>query len=310
MSSIVLTKTFIDIYSLPDLELYYAGWEELAGVNWKDVPSYKLTFLKCPEIGFRYILKIGSFLGDFKWSLLIIASIHAYAFINVSKKNSPYVIISLIIFTLGSVQSYFVLRQWLAIAVTMFSYQYIISRNWKMFILLMLLAFSFHQTALVFILIYFFYGIKNVKFLNISLVITGIILLISFSFIFNHFATSLIGYEGYIDSNEGNITTLLISLCYFITYIFFLKSDIYKPGINKLIFIMLALNFIIMLAGHTNSGINRLMMYYSVSNILSVPITIKYIKQPVIRYLYTSSIIAILMYLLLHGNNSEYLNPI
>ena len=307
---LVLTKTFIDIKSLPDLENYFWGYKELSNVEWSDIAYHKLRILKCPEIGFRYILKIGSFLGDFKCSLFIIAVIHSFAFIYISKKYSPYIIVSLIIFLLGSIQSFFVLRQWLAIAITVLSYPYIINRNWKMYILLMLIAFSFHQTALVFIPIYFIYSINNTKVLNISICLTTIILYQLFSSIFNYFGETLVGYQSYIDSNEANITTLLISVCYLFTFIFFLKKDIYKDGINKLLFIIQAMNIIILISGYSSTGINRLVMYFSVVIFLSVPITMKYIHYPLIRFLYITTILLLLVYMGFYGSNSIYINSI
>lgn len=306
----VIAKTFIDLDALPDLIHYFWGSKELSTVDWLSVTKHDLVSLKCPEIGFRYILKLGSFLGGFKFSLFIIAVIHTYAFIYSSKKYSPFIIISLIIFVLGSIQSFFVLRQWLAIAVTLFSYQYIINRNWKIFTLLMLLAFSMHQTAIVFVPVYFIYGIKNVKRMYIVLFATTIFTVISFSVVFNYFAASMVGYGHYINDQESNTTTLLISLCYLLTYIFFLKRDIYKDGINKLMFVILILNFIAMLAGYSFSGINRLMMYYSVVIFLSVPITMKYIKNPFVRFAYITTVILINTYMYFYGSNSIYLNSI
>ena len=307
---LVIAKTGIDLNALPDVIHYFWGFKELSAVDWLNVAGHDLVLLKCPETGFRYILKLGSFLGNFKWSLFIVATIHAYAFIYTSKKYSPYIIFSLIIFVLSSIQSFFVLRQWLAISVTLFSYQYIISRNWKMFTILLLLAFSMHQTAIVFIPVYFIYGIKKVKRMYIMLFVIAIVATISFSVVFNFFAASMVGYEGYIDNEEANTTTLLISACYLFFYIFFLKRDIYKDGINKLMFVILILNFIAMLTGYSFSGINRLMMYYSVVIFLSVPITMKYIKDPFVRYAYVTIILLLNTYMNFFGSNSIYLNSI
>lgn len=307
---LVFLKVYVDISVLPDLEHYYWGYIELACVDWSKIPTFDLTFLKCPEIGFRYILRIGALLGDFKWSLFIIAVVHTYTYINLAKKYSPYVMISLIIFLLGSVQSFFVLRQHLAIAITILSYPYIINRDWKKFFLLMLLAFSFHQTAVVFIPVYFIYGIKDHMKLNITLAIILAVLFLTFTMVFNYFAVSFVGYEGYIDSNEGNMTTLIISACYLFAYVFFLRGDIYIEGVNRLVYILLVLNFIVLLAGYTFSGINRLMMYYSVGNILAVPLSMKFIRYPLMRYAFCSTILFLLVYIFCTGSNAVYLNGI
>lgn len=305
---LVIAKTFIDINALPDLPHYFAGAQELSNVKWWDVPTYNLTFLKCPEIGFRYILRIGGWLGDFKWSLLLISIIHTFAYINLAKKYSPYVFVSLCMFLIGDcLQSFFVLRQHLAIAFVILSYPYIIKRDFKKFVIFMILAFSCHQTALVFVPIYFIYGIREKRKLNVLFIIIFIILSVSFSLIFNYFATSLVGYESYMESRDGNLTTFFISMCYLFTYVYFLRNDVYIDGIYRLVYILLVLNFIIMVAGYSFGGINRLMMYYTVGNILAVPLTMKHIKYPLIRYGYCCIVLSMLVLVLFYGSNSEYL---
>lgn len=74
--SLVFLKTFVDINSLPDLEYYQSGYLELMDVPWLQVPTYWLYTLKCPEMGFRYLLKFASFLGSFRWLLFFIALVN------------------------------------------------------------------------------------------------------------------------------------------------------------------------------------------------------------------------------------------
>lgn len=306
----IISKTFVDINKLPDIPDYYSGFQELSNVSWGDIHSYSLMSLKCPEIGFRYILKIGSLLGNFKWSLFIIATIHTLAYINMAKKYSPYIVITLIMFLLDSVQSFFVLRQHLAIAFTIISYPYILSRDFKRFALYMLFAFLCHQTALVFVPVYFVYGIENKKRLVFILLSIAVILYLLILILLNRFAILFVGYESYVDSNESNMTNMLISASYLFTYLLFLKRNVFNSGIQKLVFILLALNFIVLIAGNSFTAINRLMMYYTVGNILAVPITMKYIKVNFIRVFYCISVISLLVYLFSFGSNAEYLNAI
>ena len=307
---LVSVKTFVDVYALPDLPIYLDGYDELSTLGLSEIPAYKLVTLKCPEIGFRYILRIGAFLGDFRWSLFIISVVHVLAYIKLAKRYSPYVIISLIIFLLGSVQSFFVLRQHLAIAITLFSYPFIINRDWKRFFLLMLLAFSFHLTAVVFIPVYFLYGINENRRMNLFLILIFVIANVLFLFIFSFFSTFFAGYEGYMDMDDGSIITVIVSACYFISYVFFLKKDVYLDGINRLTYILLALNLIIVSVGYSFMAVNRLVMYLSVVNIVSVPITMRYIKHPIIRYAFCASVLFILIYQFSSGSNAEYLNAI
>lgn len=307
---LIVTKTNVGIYDLPDLDYYFAGYEELKNICWLEVPTCQLVQLKCPEIGFRFILKFGSWLGSFRWSLLIIATIHAIAYVNLAKRYSPYVMVSLIIFLLGSVQSFFVLRQHLAIAITLFSYPYIINRDWKKFFLFMLLAFSFHQTAIIFVPVYFVYSINNKRKLNLFFVLMFLAVYSAFIFVFNFFATFLVGYESYMELNESNMTSLIISVCYLLVYVLVLRDEVYTDGINRLVFILLTINVIIMFVGYSFSAINRLMMYYSVVRFLSVPITMAYIRHSALRYGFCAFVLVLSLYLFCSGSNAEYLNAI
>lgn len=55
------------------------------------------------------------------------------------------------------------LRQYTAIAILLFSLQYVIDRSFGKFIIIVLLATTVHQTAICFSLIYFVYPIKISK---------------------------------------------------------------------------------------------------------------------------------------------------
>lgn len=304
---IVFLKTFVDIHSLPDLPAYYTGYKELIGIDWLQVPFKRLWTLKCPEIGFRYILKIGTTLGSFKWSLLLVALINTFAYLSITKKYSPYPWISVIIMFLGITQSFFVIRQHCAIGFTLLSWPYIINRDFKKFILCLIAGFLCHQTALVFLPVYFIYGIKDYKKLILTIVAGGSILLASFVFILQFFINNLVGYGGYKNSNLGNGTSLLISLCYLITYVWFLKKDLLQEGIVKLIFVLLALNSTAMLAVYQFTGINRLMMYYSVCAFISVPITAYFINDKMLKIIYLVAVIGMQAFMFFMGSNAEYL---
>ena len=106
------------------------------------------------------------------------------------------------------------------------------------------------------------------------------------------------------------VFSIIIAVCYLVSYIFFLRQDAYADGINRLVLILLVFNCIVMSAGYTLAIVSRLMMYYSVVNILSVPITMSYIKRPIIRYAFCAAILFLLIYQFCGGSNAEYLNGI
>ena len=304
---IVFLKTFVDIHSMPDLPNYYTGYKELASVDWFQVPFKRLWTLKCPEIGFRYVLRIGALLGSFKWSLFIVGCINAYAYLSLTKKYSPYPIISIILIFLGITQAFFVIRQHCAIGLTLLSLPFIINRDLKMFLLCIAGAFLCHQTALVFLPVYFVYGIKDKQRLVVTLASGAVFMIVAINIIFLFFVKNMVGYEGYKNSNESNATTLLISLCYYVSYIWFLKREVLEEGIIKLLFVILTLNLSVMFAGFQLTAINRLMMYYSTCIFLSVPITAYFINDKILRACFLAAVIGILAVLFVTGSNGQYI---
>ncbi|MCQ2249770.1 MAG: EpsG family protein [Bacteroidales bacterium] len=303
---IVLLKTFVDIYSLPDLDNYHWGYLELSNVSWFNVPFCWLRTLKCPEIGFRYILKFASFLDSFKWCLFIVACFNTFAYLKITHKYSNNFVISIVIFLLTIIQSFFVIRQHTAIAFTILSFPFIIKQEIKPFLLCLLGAFLSHQSAIVFFPIYFIYGIKNRKYLIYSILGIIVFLLLFSSIIFNSFANSMTGYEGYADQSDGNLTSLIISLFYLACFVFFLKENIFSDGINKLVFLLLAINFMGQLVGHSLDAFNRLLMYYSCSVFLVIPLTMKYIRNYHIRGIYLLLSLFINVYGFIAGVNAMY----
>lgn len=293
---IIILKTFVDINSLPDLENYYSGYLEICKLDFLRVPFGRIYTLKCPEIGFRYILKIAGCLGSFRYALLFIAVIFAISRINITRLYSPYIYLSILIFVCGMMQSNFVLRQHLAISLTLFSYPYIINRNFKGFIILEILAFFCHQTALIFLPIYFLYGVRNSKLLWGFYILLTIVLLGFFNLIINKFAIGLVGYESYFNSYKSNLTGLLLSIFYLGTFLLFLRKDAMKDGINRLILSMLLTMFCIYLTGFTFTGINRLLMYFSSCLFICIPLILNSIMENIVRYIIALAYLVIIIY--------------
>lgn len=305
LSIMVIVRTFVDISSVPDLDKYFSGFLEIKDIPFLDVGTAWLYTLKCPEIGFRYLLKLCSYVFSFRFVLFIIAVLSIIPYYKLIKAYSPFIVVSIIIFYLETyLQSVFVLRQHLAIAITLLAYPAILRRDFRRYCFFCVLAFTMHQSAIIFFPVYFLYGIRNRKVLMGTLFVLGVVVPLLITTIFSYFIDSFVGYDSYQD-NVANLTSLFISLSYFISYIFFVKNDILSDGINKLIFVLLATENIILLGAWSMGGVNRLLLYFSVVNLLSVPITMNYISNRLIRGLFCFTIVALLLYITLFGNSTE-----
>ena len=263
------------------------------------------------ELGWAFYTKLLSLISSNNNVLLFVSGlIIIYSYFNLIKKHSQIVWFSIFLFvTIVFYNSLFVLRQNLSAAILLYSIPYIIDRKIIKFSFVLLIAFLFHKTALIFFILYFIYPIElNRK--NILLIIISSIIF-SFSFIkaIEIITTVLTGFEVYRggigDSSIGNLTPLLISIA---TLIFVVIN--YYPiskitGYEKLFFIMI---FFIVIVDFSRVGltgtIGRLNMYFVPALLILIPSACLKIKTPLLKYL--SILLIGFFYFLLMFNQMNY----
>lgn len=311
VSSMVLIslRFFVDIHSLPDLYGYSLGYEQLGKKMLYDIPFGAIYDVKMPEIGFRLFMKFISYLSNsFSFFLLIFGWIWFYLYYRLIKTYSPYIILSIVLLALGAYsQSLFVLRQHMAMAIAFCAFPYIIQQNLKKYLIVLTIAFSFHQTALVFVPIYFLYSIKNNQKLILSLVLVSTAAFFLFASLLSYFGTSLLlGYESYLTVEDlgTNATGALICLCNLSVYVYFLRKRIFDEGINRLLFICCFLSTVLSFAGIGYGPTSRMLMYFSSIEFLIIPVTTSYITNRLIRNTYLSVIVGLMVYMCFYGSGS------
>lgn len=282
-----------------------------------DIPAYESFFYNIKtngisEVPFQeglfYLLmficsKISS---SFVFFLLVFSVVFMILYYKTIKKYSPYVVISVLLFLLLVFnQSIYVLRQCMAMAIMLMSYDKIINRELYKFLIIVVIAFFFHQTAIVFLPVYFLYGIKNNKTLIWSLAGSAVLLFLRFELFYSYVGTNWLSkYSMYVDADETiNATRFLMSLVIFGAFILVLKKDVYEKGINRLLFIMLAISVMASFLGTGFAQSDRLFEYYTACSFLSIPITQKYFKTKWLGYLF--SIISVILYFYLSFHNFE-----
>jgi transmembrane protein EpsG len=263
------------------------------------------------ELGWAFYTKLLTLISSNNSVLLFFSGliiIHSY--FNVIKKHSQIVWFSIFLFiTIVFYNSLFVLRQNLATAILLYSFPYIIDRKFIKFLFVLLIAFLFHKTALIFLVLYFVYPIK----LNRKNILLIIISSLVFSFLFikviEIVTTILTGFEVYSggigDSSIGNLTPLLISL----TTLIFVILNFYPiskiNGYEKLFFFMIFFMIIIDFSRIGLTGtMGRLNMYFAPALLILIPNACLKIKTPLLKYL--SILLLGLLYLILMFNQMNY----
>lgn len=250
-----------------------------------DIPGFRM------EVGYRLYTKI---ISDISISplffLLVTGFLLTLGYYKTIRKYSPYIIVSFLFILTGPFfQSLFVLRQHLAMSIILLTYPYIIDRKIVPYILLFLLAYSFHQTAIIFFPIYFLYSIKKLTKIVFIYLTGGVVLMFTMVLVLQFYVSNLtddtLSYNlsSYGLSEEGmNIKRGLLMSGLLVFRFIVMKSKSFEPGINKLLTIILltasvaAFVFMGVFAGP------RLLLYFT-GMFLVLPNTVAYVKTPVAK---------------------------
>lgn len=229
------------------------------------------------EPGWIFLCKCLYFLShDYRLLLIVDSLIIVGCYIITIKRYSVIAYISVFLFLCTTFnQSLFVLRQHTAMAICLLTVPYIIERKLKYFLLLVLIASSIHQTAIIFLPIYFAYHFNLNKYFWIYYIIILLVGSIIAPQIFS-WAFSNLWYSSYEDREGANLTLFFIQLCGFILYLFSIgfKTKEIKT-IEKVFVIMACFGLLLSFIGVGFSPTNRLVKYFTISEIWLIPFAIK-----------------------------------
>lgn len=307
---VLILRTFVDPQSLPDLETYLNIWEISTNLTWQQV--LKGEGLVISEYGYLIINKLCTSVSkNYQLLFFFVSIIWIYSYHTFFKRYSPHYVVSVLLLLVTEFpQSLFVLRQHLAIGIWLFSFPYVINRDFKRFCMVGLLAFSMHMTSILFFPIYFLYGISDKRrIILVTLVMCAacVILFSSLGSINDRFGLS---YENYIvgeKSGFSNLTDFTMRIIYLGSYVFFLKSRVMESGINRLVAVILIFSTALALFGTSFSLTGRLVRYFTPAIMIMVPIVMKNIRNKGLRYIYFIGILALNSMSIFAGSMSEWI---
>lgn len=282
------------------------NWKE-----WGDLPEYFNAFQHTLYHDFLYYEKTGWEVPDFKsergwiiytWLnshtipnfvsfLFVSGCIISYGYFFTIRKYVNYglVWLPILIYILGPyLQSFYVLRQHMAMSVALLSYPFILNRQFAKFLIVIITSTAIHQTALFVFPLYFLYGIKKKRPLLLGIALYSIIVFAIVSYIGSTSDLLIDGYNTYLRANEdefSNYKTAALLCGLLAIRLVSLKSVFGEDGITKLLSIVLILGCINAIIGAGRiMFMSRLNMYYSEIVFLILPNTISYIHNRFVRY--------------------------
>lgn len=239
------------------------------------------------EIGYGLVTKIlMDILNNeiFVMSVLFVVFILCVLFlIRRSSYNSIFSMYLFLTFSFYN-QSFNVFRQMLAAAIVLIALPYAKEKKILKFIVIILLASSVHESAIICLLLYPAINIrKNVVKLNVLMVVGAIVLSFQAQQVIE-FIVSFTSYDNYLYKEVGSESGIgiLINMALFVLYALFYeqfeKEDKYAPLWLFASAMTISLNFYI----GTLSMIARIMIYFKLMYIISLPnflFSIKIIKR-------------------------------
>lgn len=260
-----------DITVGADTQLYKILYE--SGYDWGE-----------KEIGYTYLTRFCNNSGiSFNQFLIIIAFFCAVCFyVFVSKYSDDYVY-SLIVFVgLGNFSMFMTgLRQTIAISIVTLALFAMMKSKWYLFIPLVLLASTFHYSALIVLPVYL---LKFIKFNRKSILVIAVLswgtLIVFRDVVFNTFSKYL--PEKYADSliesagkYKNNILVIAIEVCIFAFCWFCFNGEKGSKNHSKNVWDTLMLLHIIavcfLLQSQSSLQIGRIMYYFDVAKIVLIP---------------------------------------
>ena len=251
------------------------------------------------ERGFLLLTKLmNSLITNQNLYIGILGCFICYGYYYLIKEYSQIVWMSCVLFLLGGFnQSLFVLRQYLAIAIVFLSLPFVIRRDLVGFILCVVLAFFFHRTAILFLPVYFLYGIENKRrFLIYSLaaVVVGRLIISVVLNVFLSFYSDLSAYAS--DEDGANIKMSVFLAALLLARLVLLRKCYWDKGVNRLFTIVLLCGTAFSILSY-GFGFDRIVVYFSTFLCVIIPQTLINIKKPIIKYAFAIAYFAVQVYL-------------
>lgn len=266
------------------------------------------------EIGYQlleYLLL--SLTSDYFWLFFVTSLFIVYCYLTIIKKFSVNYGFSVFLFITLGIYTFFFngLRQGLAMAIFALALPYLLEKRLIPYLIICFLASLFHLTALFMIPFYFLVNLRIKLFYKILATFLGSLFLSRF--LIKYISTSNERYEGYAAAagqEGGGYLTLgfyiiLLLFIYYATHIYNIKD---KQYIKIFTFYAIGVAFItpIVMLGGNPSGPQRLLLYFTWTLILILPIIFKRINN---IYITSSAVILFIIYFVLTTSTFSNLSP-
>lgn len=300
-------------YSLfPDLPDYINYFEIISRTKWGELGNLNSVIDIKFDYGFIFLDKILSYIiSNQTIYFLVLGFLILWPMKILIMKYSLLPIFSILLyFTYSYYENLNLIRQFLALGILIYSIPCLVNKKYIRFLLFVLIAATFHQTAIIFCLLLVLnfsesFG-KTIFVLGLSLVF---ILPLKETLIISG-AKYLRGYESYLNFmyNSSNSTPLFINLSLLIIILFFwIKYKISYSGVNKVFINMIMLSTLVEISRFGLFGVfGRINIYFMPAFFILLPNLIYKQKNVAIKLILSLTIITLFMIIQSSSMNYGY----
>lgn len=287
-----ILSAFRDVSVGTDTSTYFRAYNSVNIMNTLG-DNIQLSRMEPGYVTLEYMCKLGGF--SFLVLQIIISTFIYFSFYNFIQKNSENVSFSCSLFV--SLKMFCGImnttRMWIAIAILLYSYEYIKSQKIIRFSMVVIIASLFHRTALIFLILYFLSVSKKTKRSIIIVFLITIIVFFMRANFFNYITEKIGVYQDYITGQyfEGKPGIVVyIGLLVNLSIILFSYSnkaigfnfsmekktlDYKKNMLSMSAVVILSLSII----GLTNTIMSRISAYFIPAVIIFFPNAINNVKE-------------------------------
>lgn len=282
---LVIVRCLPDWKTWSDLPFYADVFFKLSKGAWNafSKQGWIVEGLKSEPLWMIYNWVIGHIVSYFPCLLLVTAFLNLKGYFTAIKSwisGNLWVLSVLIIIVESYSQSFYVLRQHLAMGLVVWSYVYMLKKKYVNMSVLLFLAIGFHQTAVIALPAVFIHlFVKDTKKIFLCLGIYAVLMYIAIKMMDTIVDNYFVGYNSYavLDDKDKavNSKALLLSSFLLIWRWFVMKRSCWYEGLNKFLTVLMILGVINAFVGTgTTMYMSRLNMYYMSLTFLYVPNTL------------------------------------
>lgn len=257
------------------------------------------------EIGFEKLVQYcGNILGNVELFFPIVSIAFVLLISMFISNQSENEVLSIILFVLSCYYnfSFNIIRQTLATAIFLFAIRFIERRNWIVYMFCIVIAFTFHKTAILYVVVYYLSQcfISTPVRLLIVPVAFGLQFYLKNIIIF--ICSALNFYEGYINlslskTSRFPITLTIAYVAIYLLNIFFVSEKDRKTQKGKLYSLLETALIVMVLCGSVIQESTRIIFMFSPIYIVSIPYWFHRFKQTRVASFAKYCVIALFFYI-------------